>query len=93
MAAPDSVTAYVPAASVFVTPCSEPSNGAGVPAVPVICIEKSDAVAVLPCLLTTCLTTVSVGAMSSLVIVQVLSWPTVTLSAPPASQSPENVAA
>ena len=52
-----------------------------------------DGVFVPPLSLVTTFTTLSVAPMSSLVIVQVLACPTVTLIAPLASQSPENVAA
>ena len=57
------------------------------------CSCQFAATAVPPLSLTTTLRTWTVGAMSLLVIVQVLSWPTVTLIAPLALQSPENVAA
>ena len=55
---------------------SAPAKDAGLGLPPVTDIVKLDAVAVPPLLLMTCLMTISVGAWSSFVTVQVLLWPT-----------------
>ena len=61
----------MPATSVFVVPGDAAPAKDSVPAEPLMCIVKSDAVAVLPFLLTTVLITVSFGATSSLTSVHV----------------------
>src|SRR2546427_153491 len=57
-----------------------------------MCIDHSEAVALPPLSFTTCLITVSVGATSLFVIVQVLLWPGASVTLPLESQSPEIVA-
>ena len=60
---------------------------------PLTVIVKSLAHFVPPYLLSTCLITISLGALSSLVIVQVLTSPGFSVTEPFESQSPLNVAA
>src|SRR6266508_4358840 len=92
----DSLTRYEPAATVLVVPGdSAPGNGLPLTSLPplLMCIDQAEATAEPPLSLTTCLITVSVGAMSSFVTVHVLFSPGLSVTLPFASQSPAKLTA
>ena len=74
-------------------PDSVPANPVPPTFWPVIFMVQSLAMAVPPSSMTTCLMTLMVGSMSSLVMVQLFTSPRASVMVPSAAQSPVMVAA